>query len=538
MKMKTTTIFKRKVTLGLLFTAVIFTGIVGCKKGTFDINDVNPNAPAAAPAKYTLSSALVGTTNLVQGGNSDVFENWMGYWTQSGGFTSSTTYVLYQLTSNNFTGNFDNAYLNLSNYNLLIKTASKDPTLAYYKAIATIMQSYVYQRLVDMYNSVPYSQALIINSTFSYKYDEPQSIYNSITAKLDSAVAIINSNLSNPLSTAVFPLNYDVMFGKGFTATDSRGKTEMQNWVKFANTLKLKLYMRQTEKGSPAVAPATAFSGYTADSFLPAGTDASVNPGYSNAADNQLNPFYLDVIGNAQASNGTNTTYWRANSYGVNFYKNNNDPRLGYIYIPTKGSGGAATDPTAVQGRAYGSTSGTESNTVISAVLGTGYNAGGTTPKGPGQDAVLLPAFESLFLQAEAIQRGYLTYSTAATVYDAAVAESFRFLGVANSAAAAATYTGQANALTNYSVAPNKLTTLITQKWAALNSVDPLESYSDWRRLGIPSDLPVSIYPGNTATHIPYRLPYPVNETTLNGANVPAGGSGTDALTSKIFWMK
>jgi hypothetical protein len=538
MKMKTTTIFKRKVTLGLLFTAVIFTGIVGCKKGTFDINDVNPNAAAAAPAKYSLSSALVGTTNLVQGGNSDVFENWMGYWTQSGGFTSSTTYVLYQLTSNNFTGNFDNAYLNLSNYNLLIKTASKDPTLAYYKAIATIMQSYVYQRLVDMYNSVPYSQALIVNSTFAYKYDEPQSIYNSITAKLDSAVAIINSNLNNPLSTAVFPLNYDVMFGKGFTATDTRGKTEMQNWVKFANTLKLKLYMRQTEKGSPAVAPATAFSGYTADSFLPAGTDASVNPGYSNAADNQLNPFYLDVIGNAQASNGTNTTYWRANSYGVNFYKNNNDPRLGYIYIPTKGSGGAATDPAMVQGRAYGSTSGTESNTVISAVLGTGYNAGGVTPKGPGQDAVLLPAFESLFLQAEAIQRGYLTYSTATTVYNAAVKESFRFLGVANYDAAATAYTSQVNNTTNYANSTNKLTTLITQKWAALNSVDPLESYSDWRRLGIPADLPVSIYPGNTATHIPYRLPYPVNETTLNGANVPAGGSGTDALTSKIFWMK
>jgi hypothetical protein len=478
MKMKTTTIFKRKVTLGLLFTAVIFTGIVGCKKGTFDINDVNPNAAAAAPAKYSLSSALVGTTNLVQGGNSDVFENWMGYWTQSGGFTSSTTYVLYQLTSNNFTGNFDNAYLNLSNYNLLIKTASKDPTLAYYKAIATIMQSYVYQRLVDMYNSVPYSQALIVNSTFAYKYDEPQSIYNSITAKLDSAVAIINSNLNNPLSTAVFPLNYDVMFGKGFTATDTRGKTEMQNWVKFANTLKLKLYMRQTEKGSPAVAPATAFSGYTADSFLPAGTDASVNPGYSNAADNQLNPFYLDVIGNAQASNGTNTTYWRANSYGVNFYKNNNDPRLGYIYIPTKGSGGAATDPAMVQGRAYGSTSGTESNTVISAVLGTGYNAGGVTPKGPGQDAVLLPAFESLFLQAEAIQRGYLTYSTATTVYNAAVKESFRFLGVANYDAAATAYTSQVNNTTNYANSTNKLTTLITQKWAALNSVDPLESYS------------------------------------------------------------
>lgn len=538
--MKTTTIFKRKVTLGLLFTAVIFTGIVGCKKGTFDINDVNPNAAAAAPAKYSLSSALVGTANLVQGGNSDVFENWMGYWTQSGGFTSSTTYVLYQLTSNNFVGNFDNAYLNLSNYNLLIKTSGSDPTLAYYKAIATIMQSYVYQRLVDMYNSVPYSQALIINSTFSYKYDDPQTIYNSITVKLDSAVAIINSNLNNAKSTAVYPLDYDVVYGKGLKPTDNaaKGAAEMAKWVKFANTLKLKIYMRQTEKGTPPVAAATAFSGYTADSFISTGTDASVNPGYSNAADNQVNPYYLDVIGNAQASNGTNTTYWRANSYGVNFYKNNNDPRLGYIYIPIKGSGGAATIPANVQGRAYGSTSGTESNTVISAILGTGYAPGGTSTKGPTQDAMLLPAFESLFLQAEAAQRGYISYASATSLYNAAVTESFNFLGVADYATAAAAYVGQSNNLTNYGNSTDKITTLITQKWAALNSVDPLESYSDWRRLGIPRDLPVSIYPGNTAPHIPYRLPYPVNETTLNGANVPAGGTGNDVLTSKIFWMK
>jgi len=538
--MKTKTIFKRKVSFGLLFSAVILTGIVGCKKGTFDINDVNPNNAAAAPTKYTLSSALVGTANLVQGGNADVYENWMGYWTQSGGFTSSTTYVLYQLTSNNFTGNFDNAYLNLSNYNLLIKTAGSDPTQAYFKAIANIMEAYVFQRLVDQYNSVPYSQAFIINSSFSYKYDEPQVIYNSITLKIDSAVALIKTNLANDKSTAVYPLNYDVVFGKGLKSTDNaaKGAVEMAGWIKFANTLKLKIYMRQTENGTPPTSATSAFSGYAATDFLPAGLDASVNPGYSNAADNQLNPYYFDVIGNAQASNGTNTTYWRANSYGVNFYKNNNDPRLGYIYVPIKGSGGVATNPANVQGRAYGSTSGTESNTVISAILGTGYAPGGTSTKGPGQDAILLSAFESLFLQAEARQRGYVSYSTADDLYKAAVTESFNFLGVANYAAAAATYVGQSNSLTNYSLSPDKITTLITQKWAALNSVDPLESYSDWRRLGIPKNLPVSIYPGNTAPHIPYRLPYPVNETSLNGANVPAGGTGSDILTSKIFWMK
>jgi len=147
----------------------------------------------------------------------------------------------------------------------------------------------------------------------------------------------------------------------------------------------------------------------------------------------------------------------------------------------------------------------------------------------------LIPAYESLFLQAEAAQRGYIS-GTPSALYKSAVEASFVFLG--STAAIADTYVGQVDALTNYAQASDKINLIITQKWASMNSVDPLESYSDWRRLGIPATLPVSAYPGVTVKHIPYRLPYTINETTLNGANVPAGGTGTDLFTSKIFWMK
>jgi hypothetical protein len=534
--MKTKTIFKRKVNLSLLFSAVILTSIVGCKKGTFDINKVSPNTPSSVPAKYSLSAALTATASYVQGGNSDVLNNWMGYWTQSGGYTPSTTYVLYQLTSSNYTGNFDNAYLNMSNYALIIKTAGSDVNQANYKAIAMIMESFIYQRLVDLYNKVPYSAALSVNAQFSYKYDDGQAIYNSISAKIDSAVALINAGASN--SNIVYPYNYDVMFGRGYT-TSAQGKVEMANWVRFAKTLKLKLLMRQTQNGLGSAAVKTALSGYTEGDFLT--SDAIVNPGYSNAADNQLNPFYADVIASSTNGDGALTGYWRANDYGVKFYQNNNDPRLGYFYVPVAGKDeaektarGYATpelDPTKFKGRQYGSNAGNESNSVISAILGVGFTSAGGQ-KGPTAGAVILPLTESLFLVAEAQLRGYIAGSATAT-YAKAVQASFDYLGAGSSTA----YIGQANNLTNFANSPDQLTTLITQKWAAMNSLDPLESYSDWRRLGIPKNLPVSIYPGNTATHIPYRLPYPVSETSYNSANVPAGGTGADALTSKIFWM-
>lgn len=375
-----------------------------------------------------------------------------------------------------------------------------------------IMNAFVFQRIVDLYGSAPYTTALTTNAQFSYPYDSGSSIYAKSIAKIDSAVTIISS----APTTAINPGKYDVMFGGTMT-----------KWLLFAKTLKLKMLMRQTQNGLGDAGVKAALAGYTQTDFLPAGTDASVNPGYSSTSNAQENPFYYDLINDYVGNPGYYTLYYRANTYAVNFYKNHNDPRITAFYFPTTNTG-------TVVGRIYGSTA-TESNQAVSAIRGTGFTSTGTT-KTSSQDAVLLPAFESLFLQAEAIQRGYIA-GNVNTTYKSAVSESFRILGVTNYATAAETYTSQADALTNLSTSTNAIQTIIRQKWAACNTYDPLESYSDWRRLGYPADLPVSTYPGNTATHIPYRLPYPVTETSYNSANVPAGGTAQDIFTAKIFWM-
>ena len=224
-----------------------------------------------------------------------------------------------------------------------------------------------------------------------------------------------------------------------------------------------------------------------------------------------------------------NGDYFRANSYGVAFYKNLSDPRINLFYTPLK-------DTTLIVGRAFGSVNGLESNAKISAIggnkLGGAQDSG--TLKSPTQGSVILSSSESLFLQAEAIQRGFLT-GDAAGVYQSAVAESFRVLGLSDYADRATAYTAQSSDLVNFTTSADKIKTIITQKWAALNTYDPLESWNDWRRLHIPADLPVSIYPGTTATHIPYRLLYPSSEYSYNSANVPPGAGITTA--SKIFWM-
>ncbi len=515
--MKKNTIFKQKVNKALLFTSLVLMGAAGCKKGTFEINNTSANAPSTVPPQYSLSSALAGTASLMFNGNEDPIDNWMGYWTQSGGYTASPAYVLYQLNSSNYTGNFENAYSNLENYQQLINATKPIAIDANYHAIGMIMTAFVYQRLVDLYNNVPFTTALGVNNQFSYKYDSGSAIYKACIAKLDSAVTIINAAAT---ASATSPGKYDVMFGGN-----------MSNWILFANTVKLKMLLRQTQTTSNGslgdAGVKAALAGYTTASFIPAGTDAVINPGYSNAANAQLNPLYYDIVADATGAATGDQKYYRANTYAVNFYTSTNDPRISYFYMPNNAG--------QIRGRVYGSTDGTEANSVISAIAGTGKTSAGAY-KGPNEDSPIITASESLFLQAEAIERGYIAGDPVAT-YNSAVAESFRFLGVTNASTAATTYTSQGSALTNISASSNAITTIITQKWAAMNSIDPLESYSDWRRLGIPASLPVSIYPGNQAAHIPYRFPYPASELSYNGANVPDGGTGVEALTSKIFWM-
>jgi len=81
-----------------------------------------------------------------------------------------------------------------------------------------------------------------------------------------------------------------------------------------------------------------------------------------------------------------------------------------------------------------------------------------------------------------------------------------------------------------------QLALIIRQKWAAMNSITPKEAYDDYRRLGLPSDIPLSVSPYVDQKAIPYRLLYPTSEYSNNAENVSAQGT-INHHTSKIFWM-
>ncbi|MNY31172.1 Starch-binding associating with outer membrane [compost metagenome] len=143
-----------------------------------------------------------------------------------------------------------------------------------------------------------------------------------------------------------------------------------------------------------------------------------------------------------------------------------------------------------------------------------------------------MTSVESLFLQAEAIQRGWIS-GDAKSAYENAVKESFNWLDVVNANTVSTAFLASPSA--NWVSSANKLELIINQKYLALPGINNFEAYVDYRRLGFPKDVPLSKNSSVGSRKIPLRLMYPQNEYSFNNANVKAQGD-IDPQTSKIFW--
>jgi hypothetical protein len=148
-----------------------------------------------------------------------------------------------------------------------------------------------------------------------------------------------------------------------------------------------------------------------------------------------------------------------------------------------------------------------------------------------------MPSYESLFLYAEAVARGWVA-GDAQAAYAEAVTESFVWTGVPDPQTAATDYMAN-NAIANWANAGTtplqKAKFIAFQKYIANTGIDPLESYSDQRRLNFLPAGYISVDPGRVSNKLPLRLLYPQSEYTTNGENVQKEGT-IDPFTSKIFW--
>lgn len=512
------------------FAFLVVLAATGCKKSFFDIND-NPNNPTekAITPQLLLPSVLSYTAAKMATGY-DYAGHWMGYWARSGTYGQSLPLENYDITTSYQTLQWRNSgdantysttgwYNNLADIDIMEKKA-KVGGQTFYVAIAKIMKTFGFMYLVDQYNNVPYSEAFSIKSTFTPSYDKGQDIYKDLLAQLDTAASLLSEadvNVNTGIESA------DIMFG---------GDQEM--WIKLANTQRLKLLLRQSQLFGASV-PTTELAKITDDGFLMADETAAVNPGYS--VDNgRQNPYWDTYKLTPQGAIVDN--FNRANNYVLNKYRDNGDIRYKYFFSPALVPL-SSTSPYVINndndrlylGYNFGEI---DNNTTRPRANGSSNVAGPGLAKSATQPQWLFTSVESLFLQAEAAQRGWLP-GDAHAIYVAAVTESFKWLGVTDYSDVADAYLAQSNPISNWTVAANKIDLIVMQKYLALCGINNFEAWVDYRRLGIPRDLPLSLNPSIAGRSIPVRLLYPADEYSYNAANVGAEGT-INGQTSKIFW--
>jgi hypothetical protein len=476
----------------------------GCKKTFLDVND-DPNRATDKnmTPELLFPQAANGVGTRLASGNLQFIQNWMGYMSASGDFS-----IQQDETSYNIDFSFGDV-LWQNNYNVLFDLyltkqkaeAINDSVLA---GAAMILSARLFQDMVDIYGSIPYSQAFQTNIYRQPAYDKGQDVYSALQKSLDTAITYMKATAK-----------------ANFKTIDIVNAGNKALWTKFANTLKLRMLIRQSEM--PGFNPSAEIAKIQSNGgVLQPGENIDVNPGYVNEV-NKQSPFYSNYGKTPTGAEASTST--RANEYFVDLLSSTGDLRIERFYNPPA-AGGNITGT--VYGLAAGNPDGAHSST-----MGPGVATSAS------QDQWIFPAFESLFLEAEAKARGWIA-GDAQTTYESAVTESFVFLKVPDSLNEARDYLDNAN-IANWanagSSALEKAKFITFQKYIAVCAIDPVESWSDLRRLNmIPDKGYISVNPSRLANNLPVRLLYPQSEYTTNGSNVRAQGT-INQFTSKIFWQ-
>lgn len=510
-----------------------------CTKSKFDIN-TDPNNPSTLPVNILLTNveSSLGSANELTSGISSFLEVYMHR------IIVRESPNGYLSTPSEIGGVWDTYYqTTLTNANIIIDKATADANFKYV-GIAKAIKAYAFSQLVDIFGDVPYTDAnqLPLNIK-NPKFDKGSDIYPKLLTLLDAAIA----DLNNPTTGNLKPGADDVIYNGDAT-----------KWIKFANTLKLKLYTQQSKtKNVSAETTALLASGNliskSEESFNLPHSATNKNAAYSEYGAGQrtqyISPWFYEIL----------------KGYHSDILSGNPDPRIAYYFYNQIKSGQSDTNDgnanTEYRDGSFvsiifdsdGPNSGFSQQKSLT-TLGI-YPAGGLYDNGAGVTISnasatgaapfrMLTYADRLFLQAELINTNVVATGDARAVTLAAINESFKQVDdvVAKTGNTAPVLVGTAaantyitKAMAEYDAATNpskKLDIIITQKWIQSfggNSVDP---YSDYRRTGYPTIFDPSdpaIAPGGIVQP-------PIHGNPLKDPQLPVKVSLKKSFPLSIFW--
>lgn len=181
---------------------------------------------------------------------------------------------------------------------LSLQAATKDEAIL---AVGQIVKAAAFQRVTDTYGPIPYSR-IGSDGKVTAPLDTQREVYEKIFEELDAAVATLTEHRTSSISAAA----------------DKVYSGDIEKWIKFANSLKLRMAMRLVY-AAPATAEQRAKEAVdTTDGKL--GVMAS-NDDNAQLSGINVNPFYKV----AYEYNGGET---RISADLLNYMKSWNDPRI------------------------------------------------------------------------------------------------------------------------------------------------------------------------------------------------------------------
>jgi Starch-binding associating with outer membrane len=267
--------------------------LLSCEKDFLDIND-DPNNPLDVSLELLLPSTqldLAGALGTNGGGLSYISTIYMSQWVERRPTTND--YAIQGADFGN-TAPWLVLYTRaLADMEIIIKKGNE--LQAYpYVGICQIMKAYAYSLMVDVWADIPFSEAHKADILLPV-YDKGEDVYPQLFALLDEGI-------ENLQKESVFEAgNDDLFYG---------GDTDL--WVKFANSLKLKMYnqIREVQDVSTEIAALLSegnlISDESEDFQMAYGTSAGPenrNPGYkqewnAGGANYFINPFFYETMAN------------------------------------------------------------------------------------------------------------------------------------------------------------------------------------------------------------------------------------------------
>ncbi|PUZ27853.1 Starch-binding associating with outer membrane [Chitinophaga costaii] len=454
-----------------------------CKK-YLDVN-TNPNNPTDVPVATILSNAEVMITYTTGGNVSRMTSSVVQYY--SGHRNQPYDYDRYKIlpTDNDYT--WSNLYAAMKNLRVAQQKGYESQSYGYV-GISQVLTAYTFSILTDMMGDIPVKQALRDDSTLTPAYDKQQDIYPYLQTMLDSGIVNLGKT-----SVGVDPADDDLVYGG-----------EKANWIKLANSLKLRLYNHISKIDATAAQKFLA----TSPALIEQNSEGAYV--YYKAGAGNQNPIYqFDVLSGRTDEAISQTFIDKLNAV--------NDPRKTLLLAPVQDNSNGFKGQ--YRGKAPGVNE-EDPNLSLYSRVGSAYGDA-TAP------VVIISASEVDFIKAEVALRAG-DPATAGVAYNKGISDDFDFLGISSSLSA---YVAQPSVAWN-----GTLQQLINQKYIAMFGTST-EAWVDWRKTGFPALTPAI---GNfTGDVIPRKFPVSQTEVDLNGAQLAAGpGIPTPyvELKKRVWW--